>query len=143
MNNLSEKNKKNFVLFVHSKCKGSREAVKMLNDSGSQFDFEVQNVANIPSKMLPDFVTGVPMVVDLRQKEVYKGTGCLQFMKKKLDDGLKHYSSETQYVGFNGGLQTSSSLKYCKLDVDEQLSETFEHNKSKSMTFYTMSSKFF
>ena len=82
-NNAGATTKKNYVLFVHAKCKGSQEAISMLNGSGLHSSIEVQNVAQIPATMLPQYVTGVPTVVDLRAREGHRGTACVQFLEKK------------------------------------------------------------
>ena len=133
-NNAGATTKKNYVLFVHAKCKGSQEAISMLNGSGLHSSIEVQNVAQIPATMLPQYVTGVPTVVDLRAREVHRGTACVQFLEKKIKEDIPAYGGgmASGYGSFeNGGACPAGGGGFSSIDVSEQLSgPSFEEDHS-------------
>ena len=104
-NNKAVSTQKNYVLFVHAKCKGSQEAISMLNGSGLNASIEVQNVAQIPARMLPEYVTGVPTVVDLRAREVHRGSACVNFIQQKIKEDIPAYGggAASGYGSFEDG----------------------------------------
>ena len=126
--------KKDYVLFVHSKCKGSRQALELLNKSGVDNEFEVQNVANIPARMLPEYVTGVPVVVDLRAREVHKGTGCINFVKNKIDNGFVSFmaSDKLGFTSFDGNSRTGGK-GFTSVDVSQQLEKSNYEEEAATM----------
>ena len=119
----TQKTEKDIVLFVHAKCKGSQEAVALLNGSSLSASVEIQNIANVPSRMLPEYVTGVPVVVDLKQRSVYKGTECVNFLQNKIKEGIPAYGGgpSTGYGSFEDGSGVQSG-GFASVGVSDQLS---------------------
>lgn len=137
-NNKAVSTQKNYVLFVHAKCKGSQEAISMLNGSGLNASIEVQNVAQIPARMLPEYVTGVPTVVDLRAREVHRGSACVNFIQQKIKEDIPAYGggAASGYGSFEDGGACSGG--FASVDMSQQLGGTSfeEENSTLDVTKY-------
>lgn len=127
---MAAKTQKDYVLFVHGRCPGSKEALQLLNESGMEHAFEVQNVATVPAKMLPTYVTGVPTVVDLRERTVHKGSGCIEFVRQRVGDSIPSYSTggvcpvggnSAHYGSFEDGSKKLGGHGFASVDVTQQL----------------------
>ena len=120
---MAQKTEKDLVLFVHAKCKGSQEAVALLNGSSLNASVEVQNIANVPARMLPEYVTGVPVIVDLKQRSVYRGSECVNFLQNKIKNGIPAYGGGPS-AGY-GSFEDGSGLGgtgFASVGVSDQLS---------------------
>ena len=121
---------RDYVLFVHERCPGSREAMDILNGSPLRNSVEVQNVATVPARMLPEYVDGVPTVVDLRAREVHKGQMCIEFMRQKIDDELPSYVSADVGYGSIDGSPCGGGPGFASVDVSQQLTAMVEGGSS-------------
>ena len=55
----------------------------MLNTGGFSDQVKISNICTIPARFLPSFVDGVPILVNTKQKQLYKGTDCLTKIKSE------------------------------------------------------------
>ena len=78
----------NFVLYIGPDvrdprvfCPGSRTCLPLAEKLG---DINIQNVRTLLDEgvKLPSWLTGTPMLVDMTQKQAYKGTDALNHLKK-------------------------------------------------------------
>ena len=116
---------KDYVLFVHEKCSGSKESMTLLGASAVSNKFDIQNIATIPARMLPEYVTGVPTVVDLKAKNVYRGSRCVEFIREKSKQGFSSFAnSGGTFASVDGGVASVSN--FSAVDIGQMLSTGVE-----------------
>ena len=82
-----------FVLFIHPDDVNSQQAISIV-DNNRLPSIKIQNICTIPQKFLPQFVNGVPTLVDTKEKTVLKGTQCLQQLNVLAQDTINGASSD-------------------------------------------------
>lgn len=88
-----------YVMFVHPRDNHCIRAVSLLQRGGFQNDVKVQNIRNIPSKFLPPFVNGVPLIADTATQRIYRGTECFNLIDSKNSNAV----SSAERVAGGGG----------------------------------------
>lgn len=89
-----------YVMFVHPRDEHCVRAVNLLQRGGFQNEVKVQNIRNIPSKFLPPFVNGVPLIADTATQKVYRGTECFNLIDSKNSTSVS--SAERMSFGSGG-----------------------------------------
>ena len=91
-----------YVLFVHPNDRNGacKNAVQLLQKGGFQSDVKVSDIRHVPSRFLPPFVDGVPLLVDTTTKDIYRGTSCLQKIQAETKNS---YASAEMLSGATAG----------------------------------------
>lgn len=75
-----------FLLFVHPRDKNSQRSVRLLQQGSFADQVKINNICHIPAKFLPEFVDGVPILADMRERTLYKGSNCLSEIKRRSEN---------------------------------------------------------